>query len=186
MVAARVRAWRAERGWTLDALAARSGVSRRMLVSIEQGAANPSIGTLLRISDALGVGLPSLVAEESAPALRVTRAGEGSVLWRGEGGGQGVLVIGTEPPDVFEMWDWALAPGDSRSGEAHVAGARELLLVLAGAVEVQAGRERAVLDAGDAATFFGDEPHSYRNPGSETARFVMAVFESHTRQGGTR
>lgn len=155
-----------------------------MLVSIEQGAANPSIATLLRISDALGVGLPSLVADESAPALRVTRAGGGSVLWRGEAGGQGVLVTGTPPPDVVELWDWTLAPGDARSSEAHVAGARELLLVLTGTVEVRAGGERAVLDAGDAATFRGDEPHSYRNPGSGTARFVMTVFETHPRQGG--
>ena len=32
-----------------------------MVVSVEQGAVNPSVGTLLRLSDALGVGLPALV-----------------------------------------------------------------------------------------------------------------------------
>ncbi|MGH3178715.1 MAG: helix-turn-helix domain-containing protein, partial [Streptosporangiaceae bacterium] len=57
----RVRQGRAGRGWTLYQLAERSGVSRRMLVSIEQGSANPSIATLLLISDALGIGLPALV-----------------------------------------------------------------------------------------------------------------------------
>ena len=52
---------RQSRRWTLDQLAGAAGVSRRMVVNVEQGAANPSVGTLLRISDALGVGLPSLV-----------------------------------------------------------------------------------------------------------------------------
>ena len=57
LIGARVRQSRAERGWTLDELAERSRVSRRMLVNIEQGSTNPSIATLLRISDMPGVGL---------------------------------------------------------------------------------------------------------------------------------
>src|SRR6059036_3557026 len=60
-IGARVRKERQSRCWTLDQLAQAAGVSRRMVVNVEQGAANPSVGTLLRISDALGVGLPALV-----------------------------------------------------------------------------------------------------------------------------
>src|SRR5207344_3673358 len=88
----RVRQGRAGRGWTLNQLAERSGVSRRMLVSIEQGSANPSIATLLLISDALGIGLPALVDMDRSPGLRVTRAGGAPVLWRGKPGGQGPLL----------------------------------------------------------------------------------------------
>src|SRR5207253_5406631 len=60
-IGVRVRQERQSRRWTLDQLAAAAGVSRRMVVNVEQGAANPSVGTLLRMSDALGVGLPALV-----------------------------------------------------------------------------------------------------------------------------
>jgi len=102
-IGGRVRHGRNGRGWTLDQLAERSGVSRRMLVSIEQGAANPSIATLLLISDALGIGLPALVELDDRPGLRVTRAGTAPVLWRGKLGGRAVLVAGTEPPDVTEL-----------------------------------------------------------------------------------
>ena len=59
-IGVRVRQERQSRRWTLDQLAEAAGVSRRMVVNVEQGAANPSVGTLLRISDALGVGLPLL------------------------------------------------------------------------------------------------------------------------------
>jgi transcriptional regulator with XRE-family HTH domain len=177
-VGGRVRQGRAGRGWTLDQLAERSGVSRRMLVSIEQGSANPSIATLLLISDALGIGLPALVDMGDPPGLRVTRDGTAPVLWRGKRGGQAVLVAGTKPPDVTELWDWTLGPGESHSSPAHAAGTRELLLVLDGQVELRAGQHAEVLATGDSASFAGDQPHGYVNPGSaRAARFALTVFE---------
>lgn len=60
-IGARVRQERKARDWTLDRLAEAAGVSRRMVVSVEQGSVNPSVGTLLRLNDALGLGLPALV-----------------------------------------------------------------------------------------------------------------------------
>src|SRR2546423_3324468 len=177
-IGGRVRQGRASRGWTLDQLAERSGVSRRMLVSIEQGSANPSIATLLRISDALGIGLPALVNMDRSPGLRVTRAGAAPVLWRGKLGGQAVLVAGTEPPDVTELWDWTLGPGESHSSEAHTAGTRELLLVLDGRVELSGGQHTEVLATGDSSSFSGDLPHGYANPSAaHAARFALTVFE---------
>ena len=176
-IGGRVRQGRNSRGWTLDQLAERSGVSRRMLVSIEQGSANPSIATLLLISDALGIGLPALVDMDRSPGLRVTRAGSAPVLWRGKLGGQAILVAGTEPPDVTELWDWTLGLGESHSSEAHAAGTRELLLVLDGQVEVRAGEHAEVLATGDSASFAGDLPHGYVNAGPQVARFVLTVFE---------
>ena len=74
-IVARVRQERQSRRWTLDQLADAAGVSRRMVVNVEQGAANPSVGTLLRISDALGVGLPALVARPSPRPVRIPRRG---------------------------------------------------------------------------------------------------------------
>jgi hypothetical protein len=71
------------------------GVGRS--INVEQGAANPSVGTLLRISDALGVGLPALVEPPHPKPVKLTRSGDGAVLWSGQSGGRGVLVAGTEP-----------------------------------------------------------------------------------------
>src|SRR5215204_4192347 len=109
-IGVRVKHERQARRWTLDQLASAAGVSRRMVVNVEQGAANPSVGTLLRISDALGLGLPSLVEPPKATAITVTRKGEGATLWSTGSGGRGVLVAGTHPPDVVELWGWTLAP----------------------------------------------------------------------------
>ncbi|HEX5533383.1 MAG TPA: XRE family transcriptional regulator [Actinomycetales bacterium] len=176
-IGARVKQERQARRWTLDRLAETAGVSRRMLVNIEQGAANPSVGTLLRISGSLGVGLPALVESAQPARVKVTRIGEGAALWTGDSGGSGVLVAGTAPPDVVELWDWTLGPGDRHRSEAHRAGTKELMQVHAGTVSVEVGGETVTLDAGDALAFPGDVAHSYSNPAGETARFSLAVFE---------
>lgn len=176
----RVRAGRTELGWTLDQLAARSGVSRRMLVNVEQGATNPSIATLLRLSDALGIGLPALVdtAGDGAGPVVVHRDGAVAPVWRSDAGGAAVLVAGTGPPDVCELWDWRLGPGDDYRSEAHRAGTRELLQVLSGAMVLVVAGQDHQLRAGDSASFDGSLLHSYRNAStSRLARFSLAVFE---------
>lgn len=176
-IGARVKQERQERRWTLDQLAEAAGVSRRAVVNVEQGAANPSVGTLLRISDALGIGLPALVAPPAPRPAIVTRAGDGAALWTGEHGGRGVLVAGTEPPEVVELWDWRLGPGDRHTSEAHVSGTKELIHVREGTVQVQVGDQTITLTCGDAVSFPGDVPHSYANAGDASASFALAVFE---------
>jgi transcriptional regulator with XRE-family HTH domain len=173
----RVKLERQSRGWTLDQLAEAAGVSRRMVVNVEQGSVNPSVGTLLRLSDALGVGLPALVEPPQPKPVKVTRRGEGAALWSSQSGGRGVLVAGTAPPDVLELWDWTLAPGDHHISEAHTPGTRELLQVQEGTIVVDVAEQSITLDTGDAVAFPGDVAHSYANPGTQPARFSLAVFE---------
>lgn len=177
LIGERVRNERQARQWTLDQLAELSEVSRRMLVNIEQGVANPSIGILLKLSDALGVGLSALVESPEPTAVKRTPNGTGPVLWTGEAGGRAVLVASTAPPEVVELWDWTLGAGDRHTSVAHAAGTRELLHVLAGAVVVEAAEREVTLETGDALSFPGDVPHTYANSGPSTARFSLAVFE---------
>lgn len=176
-IGARVKQERQARRWTLDQLAEAAGVSRRMIINVEQATMNPSVGTLLRISDALGVGLPDLVQSPEPKAVKVLRKGEGAVLWSSDSGGRGVLVAGTEPPEVVELWDWTLGPGDKHASEAHTPGTKELLQVQEGTVAISVADQIVTLDVGDSITFPGDVAHSYANNSTEPARFSLAVFE---------
>ena len=185
LIGERVRQHRTARGWTLDELADRSGVSRRMLINIEHGEGNPSIATLLRISDALGVGLPVLVDVQRPHALTITAAGQAPVLWHGPNGGQALLVAGTEPPDVVELWDWTLHPGEEHTSDPHSTGTRELLLVLHGQVDLRVGHNTERLGVGDSAAFAGNVAHSYATPADAAtpARFALTVFQPHISGG---
>jgi transcriptional regulator with XRE-family HTH domain len=177
LIGQRVRQERQSKRWTLDHLADFSDVSRRMLISIEQGVANPSIGILLKISDALGVGLAALVEQPRQTSFTVTRNGTGPVLWSGDAGGRALLVASTAPPQVVELWDWTLGAGERYAHDGHVAGTRELLHVLKGKVAVELDAEIVALATGDAVAFASDVPHAYSNPGTTLARFALSVFE---------
>ena len=100
-------------------------------------------------------------------------------MWRGPSGGRALLVAGTEPPDVVELWDWTLHPGEAHNTEAHSTGTRELLLVLDGQVELRVGDRTERLSAGDSAAFAGDLAHGYAAPADTPtpARFALTVFE---------
>jgi transcriptional regulator with XRE-family HTH domain len=174
-IARNVRRLRGERGFTLDELAGRASVSRGMLIQIEQDRTNPSVGTLVRIADALGASVAQLVEVSDAPVVRVVRAQDAVPLWRGAGGGSGNLLLGTDPPQMLELWDWRLEPEDGYDGEAHAAGTRELLYVLDGRLTLTVEDETHLIEVGDTVMFCADRVHRYENKDGEPVRFVMAV-----------
>ncbi|WP_030163360.1 helix-turn-helix domain-containing protein [Spirillospora albida] len=176
-VARTVRALRAGHGWSLDELAGRAGVSKGVLVGLEQGRGNPNLGTLIRISDALGVPLTRLVQVEEEPAIRVFSPERHVVLWRGESGGTGTLLAGSDPRPSLELWDWELAPGETRESDAHVPGTKEIVYVQEGTLTLVVDGRTDAVPQGTAAVFVGDRPHSYGNTSDRTVRFVLAVLD---------
>ncbi|WP_090938455.1 helix-turn-helix domain-containing protein [Nonomuraea jiangxiensis] len=174
-IATNVRAHRAHRGLTLDALAARSGVSRGMLVQVEQGRTNPSVSTLTRIASALGVTVARLVEVSDVPVVRVVSKAD--VVTFHQGDVQARLLVGADMPLILELWDWRLAPGEHHDGDAHPAGTREMVTVLAGELTLTVYGRAYTVGQDDAALFTADRPHRYANLGSEDLRFVMVVAE---------
>src|SRR5258706_14585950 len=84
-VARNLADFRRRRGLSLEQLAQRSGVSKGMLVQIEQGRTNPSIATLCRVANALGVAVAPFVGVGEAPTVRLARARQAPGPWRGAG-----------------------------------------------------------------------------------------------------
>jgi transcriptional regulator with XRE-family HTH domain len=172
-IAHAVRRLRSARSWTLDELAARSGISRRLIVQIEQAQANPSIGTLLRLADAFEVALSELLPESPTATAGMRPASEELRLWSGPRGGAGRLLINRGP---LELWSWTLRPGESHESEAHHAGCVELLTVTTGTLQLDVGGESFTLTTGDSAWFDATDAHAYRNPTRSSTHFTLAVF----------
>jgi transcriptional regulator with XRE-family HTH domain len=173
-IAQAVHRLRTERSWTLNELAARSGISRRLIVQMEQAQANPSIGTLLRLADAFEVTLSELLPEQPTATVGVRPAGETLQLWEGPRGGACRLLISHGP---IELWSWTLKPGEVYESKPHRPGSVELLSVAAGTLDLDVGRETFSLSAGDSAWFDAATAHAYRNPTRSTTRFIM-VFST--------
>jgi transcriptional regulator with XRE-family HTH domain len=185
-IAANVRRLRNDHRLTIDTLAERAGVSKGTIIQLEQGRANPNIGTLCRLSDALQVGVATLVAPvDTSPRMTIRRSAQAAPLWTSDAGSRAAFLIGTDPPNVIELWDWRLVPGDAFDGEAHGDGTVEVLTVHQGALSVSAGGRSETLAVGDSVLFEAYVPHRYANDGSETTLFTMLVLQPADRPLGT-
>jgi transcriptional regulator with XRE-family HTH domain len=172
-LACTLQSLRAERGWSLDHLAARSGVSKGVLVALEQARSNPNLGTLARISDAFGVPVTQLLDSPDEPRVRITGPDQARTLWRGSSGGTGTIIAATQAPWAAELWRWILQPGESFGGDAHAAASRELAWVEAGTLTLTVAGVRHQIGPGECARFPGSVPHAYANEGDTTVTLTM-------------
>ena len=184
VLSARIRARREERGLSLDRLAARSQVSKGMLVHIENGRANPSIATLCKVAAALGASVADLVQASGQRPAEVLPAGAPRLLWRGPKGGTATLLVGSGGPDMLELWTWTLRAGERYEATAHPEGTQELLHVEQGSLGLAFGDVRYVIPAGGSAVAHTDRPHAYAAEGRRPVRFTMVVAEWHSRDSG--
>lgn len=195
-LARNLRRLRVERGLTLDELAKRAGISRSMLIQIEQQRVNPTLATLVRIAQAVDVGLAELVELGSRRRVRVVSREDGVELWSSSGGGSGRLLVGSDQLDHIEFWEWRLEPGDVHQAEAHAAGTAEILHVLDGDLTLEVDGEAHAAAAGESVIFSADVDHSYGNKGMRPLRVFMIVIRppaaramtpgNDTRSGGAR
>lgn len=174
-LARNLKRWRSERGFTLDALAARAGVSRGMIIQIEQARTNPSVGITVKLADALGVSITTLLDYEQGSHVRLVPPEQAVRMWSTEAGSSTTLLVGTEARGPFELWAWKLMPGDGSDSDAHPPGTMELLHVAAGELTLVVDGEELLVPAGSAAAFEANVPHGYHNKGAEPVEMTMSV-----------
>jgi transcriptional regulator with XRE-family HTH domain len=171
-----VRAAREHKAWTLASLAARSGLSKGMLLQIEGARTNPSIGTLIRIANAFGVGVWQLFASPEE-TIRTAGPRDALTLWRSRRGGSAALLVGSESPQPVELWEWRLAPGDVYSAQAHTPHTFEVMHVRRGRLTLVVGRRRLEIGAGGSVVARMDQRHQYRNEGRVPVHMSMVVVD---------
>lgn len=176
-IARNTRSLRADRGWSLDQLATRSGVSKGMLVQIEQSRTNPSIGTLCRVADAFGVTLAQMVELTDGSNVRVVDPDQIVRLWRGGEGSWGDLLVGTDRNEHVELWRWQLAADGRHESEGHLPGTRELIAVLSGVLTLEVDDASHDVPPGGAVLFEADRPHTYANTRRRAVDMVLVVVQ---------
>ncbi|GJL42578.1 TPA: XRE family transcriptional regulator [Enterobacter chengduensis] len=178
-VANRIRNWRKDKKMSLDELSRRASVSKGMLVEIEKGAANPSIAILCKLAAALGVSVADIVNVSSEPVVHVIEEQAIPVLWQGEQGGYARLLAGTAGPDMIELWQWEMQPGECFTSPGHPAGTCELLHVNAGVLTLTVDETVTRVAAGASAVAKTEAAHGYANAGDTVLHFTMTVAEFH-------
>jgi transcriptional regulator with XRE-family HTH domain len=175
----RVKEMRAERGWSLEALAHASGVSRSMLSQIERNRANPTLAVTLRIAHAFGARLNDLVAVPgAASSVEVIRAADRAYHYRSD---EQVRIRTLSPLHLekdVEFYEVRLKPGGALRSAAHFRGTREFLTVQKGRVRIESGDDADELEAGDSASYRADISHSLVNAGrGEAVLILVDIYE---------
>ena len=176
-IAHRVAALRAERGLSLEALAARSGVSRSTLSLIERGETSATAVILEKVAGGLGVALAALFeTEREAPGPLMRRAEQAE--WRDPA--SGYLRRNVSPPDhasplrivevEFPAGRRVLLEGSTPGNPID-----EQVWVLEGAMTLTLGHVSHRLEAGDCLALHVDGPIEFRNPTRHAARYAVVI-----------
>jgi transcriptional regulator with XRE-family HTH domain len=161
-VAREIRAHRDARGLSHSATAARAGLSKTILATIESGAGNPSLETLWRIARALDITVGTLLAEDNPVRSHVIRRADGEWI-AFESGIRGRLLYVDGRDRRLEALEMRLEPGRHYPSRAHAPGTEELVICLDGTLTLGPEGHEESLDKGDALHFAADVPHSYHS-----------------------
>lgn len=162
-VAENLKRYRKEKGWTLDELAQRSGVSRAMLSQIESRKTNPTIAVLWKISTAFELNFSALLGDEPGQNVTLLRSRDAQRLTSSDGTFVSRPLFPRGPSRKSEFYELRLKPGGRSEGPPHPPGTRENLVAVKGGLTIHVGGRKYVLAEGDAIEFTADVPHAYEN-----------------------
>ena len=172
-----VKQQREAAGFSLRMLAARSGISSSMISDIERGAKSPTVTTVARLAEALGVSAAALIEEGTGPAprIRVLRSSEGA---SGEHPARWKSLGPAAPGSRIDFVRYQIPPATVLGpATAHPPGTVEHMHVASGTVRVTVGDETAELSAGDSCSCRADVPHGVENPDPSAEALIYLIVE---------
>jgi transcriptional regulator with XRE-family HTH domain len=180
-IAGRVRELRDMRGFSLDAAARKTGVSRSMISLIERGESSPTAVVLEKLAAGLGAPLGSLFDPPVAaaqplpgPVARFKDQPE----WKDPG--SGYVRRNVSPPGLSQPIQIVEVHFPAGGRVAFESGARESrtyqqVWVLEGTIAITVGRERHRLGLGDCLGMQLDQPTMFHNPTRKPARYAVVI-----------
>lgn len=177
-IAERVRELRAAKGLSLDALAARSGVSRSMISLIERGESSATAVVLEKLAKALGVILPSLFEASAVVNDEPLARRDAQPVWRDPG--SGYLRRSVSPrgrPQPMQIVEIEFPPGGRVVLEAGLLDVpmHQQIWVLDGTLEVAVDGEPHRLETGDCLAMEPSSLIHFHNPTRKTTRYAVVV-----------
>ena len=166
-----LRRLRRAAGLSQAALAENSGLSRRMIVSLEGGETNISLSSLDRLAEALDTGFVELVSDPDAHSRRID-----AVAWRGTRPESEAVLVGSVPAHrEAQLWSWVLGPADRYTAEPDPAGWHEMVTVTEGRVRIELQEGPMTVEAGGFAIYSSAQTYAYVNDFDGVSRFIRTV-----------
>lgn len=178
-IAQRLRELRDARGYSLEALAERSGVSRSNISLIERGQSSPTAAVLDKLAIGLGVALASFF-DEGVPATEppspFIRAGD-QPLWQDPASGYVRRRLSPPAPSPLQLVEVVFPAGQrvALDSAVHDADIHQQVWLIDGAMELTVGSTTWQLQAGDCLAMRLSQPIVFHNPTQQDARYLVAL-----------
>src|SRR5688572_15276795 len=170
----RIRALRQARRLTLRDVAERSGVTESFLSQVERDVTSPSIATVQRIARALDMSIAQLFAEEPQTGRVVRREARRRVEYQGLKAVDEFLT--SNMAGRLQVILSTIESGGGTGADPYTHDSdEEVVVVLAGVLDLWVGDEHYVLREGDAITFPSRLPHWNVNHGDRPASVLFCV-----------
>ena len=172
----RLKEIRTQKSLTLRDLEELSSCSANYLSQVERGLNSPTVETLMRITNALGVKLGDFFSHRQIEEPRKIVRKEGRKLAPSSLSGIGYQTL-TAPDDqpLLDAFIITLEPGASTGMVAHKQKGNEFLYVLTGRLDLKLNSEVYELHPGDSIRFHSGEPHQIQNNGSVVAEVISVA-----------
>jgi len=175
-IAERLAALRVASGWSLDELAARTGLSRATLSRLERGETSPTAAMLGRLCAAHGWTLSRLMAAAEGTAPALLRAADQPVWTDPETGFWRHVVSPPGPGLGLEMLEGRLPAGAAIAYPAPPRPRMEQhLWLLSGRLRFTHGPALHALAPGDCLRLLLEGPTRLEAPGPDPAHYVIAI-----------
>ena len=176
VVGTQLRLLRRARRQTLRGLPSARGVSESFLSQLERGQTGATIQSLQRIAAALGVEVSDLFAQPRRSGARASSARDDRHVRRLGHARAQVAAHAEAVRGARGRRGRVRARRLDRATDAYAHGdSEELLLVVAGTVELSSTARRPRLDTGDSAHYRSSSPHRVVNPGEERRRCSTSI-----------
>ena len=180
-VGARLRSLRQERGLSLRGLADRCGLSVNAISRIERAESSPTVSSLHRCAQALGVHVTEFFESKQQRSTVLVRRNH-----RPRSQGDGVLIeslgAGLQAQRLGPFLITLLPNASGGEGPISHAG-EEFAYCVQGEVEYLVNDEWHRLEAGDSLLFRASQAHAFRNTSLEKA-VVLVVIQPADEEGG--
>ncbi|MET7936951.1 XRE family transcriptional regulator [Streptomyces sp. NPDC005322] len=175
-LAGRLAELRVERGWALDELARRAGISRSTLSRLERGEISPTAALLGKLCAVYERTMSRLLAEVESEPPQVVRA-KAQTVWRDEASGFERRSVSPPHPGLRgEIIESTLRPGaDIAYDGPPVPGLEHHIWVLDGTVEITADGHAHEIAAGDCLRYRLWGSSRFRCLGPEPVRYAVMV-----------
>jgi transcriptional regulator with XRE-family HTH domain len=165
-----VRRIRAARGLTLKSLEQVAEVSATHVSEIERGKTTPTVRALEQIAGALGITVTRLLEIDVEERVRVVRAPNRRLLAMDDGALALSPLSSTHGRHETSFFTLTLEPGRASDPAPERGMGEDVILVLAGRLDVESDREITRLESGDALHVRAAGGPRLSNPGTVAAR----------------